>query len=171
VSVAVAVVAAQSIRSRELGIYATRIIDFSVSDSRPVVGKDVMIQGTLQTHTPIFCWWEGLGGEPVAILVDDREVGSALSGGDGVFHFVWRPTAVGSFLVRARYPGSWKYDPCESTPIRVEVITEEEKKEEELRFWLMVAGVGVAAVGVIGGVLWYMGESERRRMMMAALAR
>jgi hypothetical protein len=169
VSVQVAGVA-QSIRSRELGIFGTRIVDFAVSNTRPVVGEDVLIQGTLQTHVPILCWWEGAGGETVAIIVDDREVGSALSGGDGVFHFMWRPATAGSFLVRARYPGSWKYDPCESTSIHVEVVSKEQKEEEDRRFWLMVAVVGVAAVGVAGGVLWYMGESERRRMMLAVLA-
>jgi hypothetical protein len=155
--------------SRELGIYATRIVDFSVSDTRPAVGWDVLVRGVLQTHTPILCWWEGLGNERVDILVDDKVVGSALTGGDGVFNFVWKPTTVGSFLVKARYPGSWKFDPCESTPIRVTVISEEEKSAEEQRFWLTVAGVGVAAVAVVGGVLWFIGESERRRLMLAAL--
>jgi len=162
---------AQSVVSRELGIYATRIVDFSVSDTRPAVGSDVLIKGTLQTHTPILCWWEGLGNERVDILVDDNVVGSALSGGDGVFYFIWKPATVGSYLVKARYPGSWKFDPCESTPIRVNVVSEEEKRAEEQRFWLTVAGVGVAAVAVVGGVLWFVGESERRRMMLAALVK
>jgi hypothetical protein len=98
-------------------------------------------------------------------------VGSALSGGDGVFYFIWKPATVGSYLVKARYPGSWKFDPCESTPIRVNVVSEEEKRAEEQRFWLTVAGVGVAAVAVVGGVLWFVGESERRRMMLAALVK
>jgi len=158
-----------SLRREELGIYGTRIIDFGVSNTRPTVGEDIYVTGTLQTHTPILCWWEGLGGETVRIVADDRELGTALTGGDGVFHFHWRPTTVGEFWIKTVYPGTWRFDPCESHSIKVTVISKEEKEEEERRWWLLVAGIGgVMLVAIVGVVAW-MESSRRREMMLMAL--
>jgi len=154
--------------SQALGVVGTRIIDFNVSDTRPVVGQLVKIMGRLEEHTPVLCWWNASAGKTVAVYADG-EIGACVTGNDGTFSINWTPTAVGQYVVKAVFPGDAWLNGCTSQEILVTVISEEEKAAEEQRLWAAVAIVGIIAVAAVAGVAVYMEESRRTEMLLAAL--
>jgi hypothetical protein len=141
---------------QKLALLSTRIVDFKINPTRVAVGETVTITGTLQWHTPILCWWNALEGATVEIIADTAKLGEVTTGSGGGFRFTWTPTAVGTYYVKARFPGDWvTYNPCESQTIKVEVITPEQKQQEQMYFLAMV-GIGAAAtVTIIGLILYY----------------
>lgn len=151
----------------ELALLLTRIFDFMVSPTRPVVGGEVTISGTLKWKQ--LWYWVILGGEAVNFIVDGEVVATQTTkSGLGTFRFTWSPPRTGIYWVKVRYGGSLIYNPCESEDVRVEAITEEEKKEEDTRLLLM-AGGAIGAVAIAGiGLALYSEESKRREMMLLA---
>jgi len=143
---------------------------FRASSTRPVVGETVYFEGYVKWHLwP--CWWFGVEGERCLLLVDEVEVASTTTGKEGYFKFAHLFKTTGRYWVKAKYPGSLLVNPCESLPIEVTVLTEEQKREEELRFLLFVGGVGAVAVIGLVGVVLYAEEARRRELMLAALRR
>lgn len=148
-------------------LVGTRIADFRCSPTRVAVGETVTIAGTLQWHTPVLCWWNALEGKTVEFLADTAKLGETTSGSGGGFRFLWTPRETGTYWIKAHFPGDIIYNRCESQTVRVEVISKEQKREEEMRFWALV-GVGVVAVvGVVGGVIYYLQEQRRMEMLLA----
>jgi hypothetical protein len=72
--------------------------------------------------------------------------------------------------VKAVFEGDISFSGCESTPVEVTVLTQEEKAREEQQFWIMVGGIAVIAlVGI--GVVAYMVEREREMQLLVAARR
>ena len=147
-------------------VVETRISDFKVEPTRVVVGEAIAISGRLEWHQWPFCLWYPLGDKEVEILADSRVVARAKSDADGVFRATWRPYKAGIYWIKARFPGDWWYNPCQSKTIRIEVITPEQKREEELRFWAMVGVGAVAAAGIAAAVIYHF-ETERQLEILA----
>lgn len=164
--------ALQSFEEKELGLRPTRFDWIHIVPARPVVGDLVKITAKMAFHrVPPLCWWVPFTGREVWLVIDDREITSVRTDSDGVASFTYAFPSAGTYAVKCVYKGEWDFSGSESTTVYVKVITEEQHKEEELRFWLMIAGGGIGAVAIIGGILYYIGETERRHLMMAALAR
>jgi hypothetical protein len=148
-------------------LIGTRIADFKVSPTRVAVGETVTIAGTLQWHLWPICIWYGLEGKTVEIIADTAKIGETNSGSGGGFRFTWTPTSAGTYWVKAHFPGDIIYNGCDSQTVKVEVITPEQKRQEEMQFWALV-GVGVAgALGVVGMVLYHFEEQRRMEMILA----
>jgi hypothetical protein len=157
--------------NQQLALLGTRIADFKVTPTRVAVGETVTIAGTLQWHTPILCWWNALGDKTIEIIADTTKLGEATSGSGGGFRFVWTPTSVGVYWVKAHFPGDLiLYNGCESQTVRLDVITKEQKAEEERQFFALV-GIGAVTVVAIVGVAVYAYEEERRLSLMLAKRR
>jgi len=151
-----------------LGFYSTRIRDFKVSNTRPVVGETVEITGYLEYL--LVAWWYGCDGKTVKVMADGTQVASAVSTANGFFRAYWRPSSTGKFIVKAVFEGDISFSGCESTPVEVTVLTQEEKAREEQQFWIMVGGIAVIAlVGI--GVVAYMVEREREMQLLVAARR
>lgn len=157
-----AVVVAQAQQALLIG---THITDFRVSPTKVAVGETVTIAGTLQWH--LFpCFWFALEGRTVKILADTTKLGEAKSGGGGGFRFVWTPMYKGAYWIKARFPGDLLYNGCSSATIKVDVMSREEKEEEERRFWALVGVGAVVTLAVVGGVVYTFEEERRFRMLM-----
>jgi hypothetical protein len=148
-------------------ILASRITDYKVNPTRVAVGETVTIAGTLQWHTPILCWWNPLEGRKIEVIADTAKLGETASGSGGGFRFTWSPTTVGTYWIKARFPGNLIYNACESQTVRVDVITTEKKREEEMWFWGLV-GTGVfGTLIIIGMVLYHVEEMRRMELLLA----
>lgn len=145
---------------QELGVAGSRIINFRVSPTRIAIGESVTISGVLQGHTPVLCFWNPIAGAAVDIYADTAKLGTVTTDNSGGFRFVWTPTNVGVYWVKAVYGGDWWYNGCESPTVKVEVITQEQKRQEELQFWTLVGICVAGAVGVVAAVLYHF-EQER----------
>jgi hypothetical protein len=153
-----------------IGIVNTRIRDFKVSNTRPVVGETVEFTGYLEWHLWPVSSWYGADSRVVKVLVDGTEVGSGMTTAQGFFRVYWRPTSPGSYIAKAKFEGTIDQNPCESPPIAITVLTEEQKKEEQQRLYITIAAIaGVCATGLIGFGL-YMDYQRRREEMMTLLA-
>jgi hypothetical protein len=152
--------------------YTTRFSDFGVTPSRLPVGGTVTITGKLQWHFWPFCNWISLDGKKVEIYVDGGKVGEATTQEGGVFRFYWTPQAVGTYYVKAYYPGEWPlYNACESSPVKVEVITPEQYKQEQqqqqaMTWVIVIAGVTIA--GIIGFAVYEHLETQKLITLAAA---
>ena len=139
--------------------YSGKVYDFETSDhtyAAPII-----------VHN---CTWYGADSRVVKVLVDGTEVGSGMTTAQGFFRVYWRPTSPGSYIAKAKFEGTVDQNPCESPPIAITVLTEEQKKEEQQRLWITIAAIaGVCATGLIGFGL-YMDYQRRREEMMTLLA-
>lgn len=147
-------------------IIGTKIFDWYCEPHRLAVGDVVTVSGTLAEHYLPICMFRGWGPNPLDLIVNERVVDTRECDSEGHFTFRWVPADVGIYKLKVRYPGDYAHNPCESPVETITVITEEEKRREEQMWWLMVGGAGIAVVGVIGGVLWYVERSREREMMM-----
>jgi hypothetical protein len=148
-------------------LIGTRIVDFRVWPTRVAVGETVTIAGTLQQHVPILCWWKALEGKTVEIIADTVKLGEVVSGSGGGFRFTWTPTSVGVYWVKAHFPGDILFNGCDSETVKVEVITSEQKRQEEMQFWTLVGVCAVGAVAIAGMVLYHFEEQRRLEMILA----
>jgi len=153
--------------AQEALLIGTRIADFRVAPTRVAVGESVTITGALQWHTPIICWWNPLEGKPIEVIADTVKIGDATSGSGGGFRFVWTPMSTGIYWVKSRFPGDLLYNGCGSATVRVDVITKEQKGEEERHFWTLVGVGAVIALAVVGGVVYTLEEQSRMRLILA----
>jgi len=138
-------------------LIGTRIADFRVWPTRVVVGETVTIAGTLQWHLWPLCWWYALEDKPIEIIADTAKIGDVTSGSGGGFRFTWTPTSIGTYWVKARFPGDLIYNGCESQVVRVDVITKEQREAEQMQFWILVGICVAGALGVTGMILYYLG--------------
>jgi hypothetical protein len=153
--------------TQQLG-FTTRFSNFGASPGRVVVGGTVTIGGKLEWHFWPFCNWISLDGKKVEIYLDGTKMGEATTEEGGVFRFYWTPQAVGTYYVKAHYPGEWPtYEPCDSSPVKVEVITEEQARQEQATTWA-IAIVGLLIAGVIGVAIYQHFETERLITALAA---
>jgi len=152
--------------AEQLGFVTTRFSSFGVTPSRLPVGGTVTITGKLEWHTPI-CTWISLDGKTVEIYVDGGKVGEAMTEEGGVFRFYWTPQAVGTYYVKARYPGDWMYNACETSPVKVEVITQEQAKEEQAMNWVIIIA-GIMIAGIIGFAVYEHLETQKLITLAAA---
>jgi hypothetical protein len=112
-----------------------------------------------------------LEGEPIEIIADTTKLGETSSGSGGGFRLTWIPKSAGAYWVKARYPGTLiMYAGCESQTVRIDVITPEQKQQEEMQFWVLV-GVGVTTVLAITGAVIYHFEEQRRMELILARGR
>ena len=156
--------------SAPAGLFNTRIRDFKASNMRPVVGETVEFTGILEKQ--VLWWWEPLEGEPVHLVVNGGVVDTQPAGKGGWFRLVWTPEEPGKYTVWARYDGSWINNACESPKLGIEVITEEQKREEERRMFITILAISGAVIAIAGGVgayLWYQ-RSRQEELRMLALA-
>ena len=151
-------------------IVNTRIRDFKVSNARPVVGETVEFTGYLQWHLWPLCTFYGADSKLVSVVVDEKTVGSEMTTAEGFFRVYWKPESPGEYIAKAVFAGTIDMNPCTSPPIRITVLTPEQKAEEERRFWLTVAGIGGAVILGLVGFAMYLDYQRRREEMMALLA-
>ena len=148
-------------------LIGTRIADYRVFPTRVAVGETVAIGGALQWHTPIICWWNPLVNKSVKVNADSVRIGDVTSGTGGGFRFVWTPMNVGIYWVKARFLGDLLYNGCDSPTVRVDVITKEQKEEEEKHFWTLVGVGAVITLAIVGAVVYTYTEEGRLRMLLA----
>jgi len=161
-----------SLQREELGLIGTRFVNFRVSPTRVAVGEPVSIAGTHEEHyVPVLCLWRGWGPSGVDLRVDGTVVASTNTDGEGNFRFAWYLKEVGTYWIKVTYGGDWMHNPCESNEVRVEVITEEQKEEEERRIWLLAAGIGAVILVAIVGLVAWTEYSRRRELMLMAIRR
>jgi hypothetical protein len=156
-----------SMATQQRLLVGTRIIDFNVSPTRVAVGETITITGTLQWHLWPFCWWYPLEGKIILIIADSVKVGEALSGSDGKFRFLWTPTNAGVYWVKAHFPGDLTYNGCDSQTIKVEVITPEQKQQEQMQFYTTLGVVIAGVVGVVALVVHHIEEEKRLETLIA----
>jgi hypothetical protein len=101
------------------------------------------------------CFWYGLEGKTVEIIADTVKLGETNSGSGGGFRFIWTPTSVGTYWIKAHFPGDIIYNGCDSQTVKVEVITPEQKQQEQMYFLAMVGIGAAAAITIIGLILYY----------------
>lgn len=148
-------------------LIGTRITDFRVEPRRVAVGESITIAGTLQWHLWPLCWWNALEGRTIEVFADTVKLGEVASGSGGGFRFTWAPTAVGVYWVKTKFPGDLLYNSCESETVRVDVITPEQKRDEDLRFWGLVGVVVAVTIAVVGGIVYTMEEERRMQLLLA----
>jgi hypothetical protein len=153
-----------------LSFVTTRFSNFGVTPSRLAVGGTVTITGKLEWHTPI-CTWISLDGKAVEIYVDGARVGTAMTEEGGVFRYYWTPQVAGTYYLKAHYPGDWMYNACDTSPVRVEVITPEQQQQEQqqqqaMTWAIVIAGVTIAAI--IGVAVYEHLETQKLITLAAA---
>jgi len=136
-------------------LVGTRIIDWRASDYRPAIGQRVTFMGILQHHKPPLCWYNPLAGATVWLTIDGERVMSDVTDSGGAFKFEYFFKAKGIYWVKACFDGNFIYSPSESMELAIEVISPEEKAEEERRFWLMVGIASASILALIGACIWY----------------
>jgi hypothetical protein len=157
---------AQQAQQQELGVAGSRIIDFRVSPTRIAIGESVTISGILQGHTPVLCFWNPIANASVDIYADTTKLGTVTTDSGGGFRFVWTPRAVGVYWVKAVYGGDWWYNGCESPTVKVEVITQEQKRQEELQFYLTLGIIVAGVAGVVAAVLYHFEQERLLQLIM-----
>lgn len=156
--------------SRPAAVNETRIRDFNVSTYRPVVGETVEFTGYLEFKRPLTWWWEPVEGEPVHLVVDGQVVDTQPTGKGGWFKLRWAPTKTGKYLAWVRYDGSIWNNPCESAKVGIEVITEEQRRQEEMRLMGAIAVVGGVVVAAVAGIAAYLHYQRQREEMVTLMA-
>lgn len=163
--------------TKPLGLVTTRIRDFKASNDRPIVGERVSFEGFLEWHDPI-CRWFGLDGLAVKLLLNGSEIASVNTTSGGFFRFYHSFESKGRYTVKARFEGTYMppwYNPVESTPIEITVLTKEEKEKEEEQKMMqnIYLGLGIGAVAVIGvvGYLAYKAQVERKELWQMLMMR
>jgi len=155
-----------SVAQTQLG-FPTMITNFRVSPTRVAVGEEVRISGYLQWHFTDLCIWQPLTYSTIEIYANNAKVGETHTDENGSFLFIWYPREPGTYFVKAVYPGVFPYDRCESSEIKVEVITQEQKAAEQQQQLAMIVIIGaVAAIAILGGVAIYMHQQRMRELML-----
>ena len=104
----------------------TRIAGFRVFPSVVFEGGTVEVSGKLLHHIPLLCTWRPVSGETVKILVNGETQAQLVTAENGEFHTKIRFDKKGTYRVKAYYPGSLLYKPCETHEETVTVIGREQ---------------------------------------------
>jgi len=121
----------------------------SVSINTPSVveyGNPVEISGKLEWYCPpVMCppfgGWRPYGGATVNIIVDGVKRQSVVTSQDGSFYTTLL-MPIGTHVVEAYYPGSWKDEPSEAKT-EVTVLSPSEYRSYLFRQDIIYAGLGV----------------------------
>jgi hypothetical protein len=150
----------------ELGIGKSRIVNFKVKPKTVAVGEEVRITGNLQGLTPIIGWGP-MKNNKVQLVIDGQVAQTTTTGDAGDFYFHWYPKDVGTYWLRAQFPGTVLVGPSQTPEVAVEVLTEEEKKRKQQQFWIVVGLATALGLGALGIVAY---QIEQQRLMMMMLA-
>src|SRR5215203_757373 len=82
----------------------------SVQDGLTVPNQPVSIAAKLTTKGGLN---QGLGGEPLELLINGQVVGTAMTGGDGKARFSYTPKAQGTIRIHVRVGSSPRVAPVE----------------------------------------------------------
>jgi len=149
-----------------LGIGKSRIVNFSVKPKTLVIGGEVRISGNLQGYTPIIGWGP-MRNNKIQLVIDGQVVQETTTGDAGDFYFHWYPREVNTYWIRAQFPGTVLVGPSQSPEVAVKVMTEEDYKKQQQRFWIMVGVAAAVGIGAVAAIAYYI---EQQRMMMMLLA-
>ena len=128
--------------------YRTRIYGLSVSPSSVAPNKSVTVSGYLQYETST--GWVGLGGQSIAIYIDNTYIGSTTTGSDGSFSLSFNaPSTPGTYTIKAVFTGTYEYGGTEAV-VGLGVTTIPTPPTFEIKPEHIALGVGLLTVGLVG---------------------